>query len=616
MVELDTHGRPSIISNKKMEIELGYDQGLGINRWRHKSADLDGIPGDEGKEAFILKIEGGTIKSSQLEISDIMHAADETQEIITVCLTCSDPAVRSRICIINNADDTVDFILQLAADWKDERQKEVYIHSPFLANFGLSGSRGNIYHFPANPFQDSKGNSIAKLHKDFPMPLGIFAEDDSEGFLIEFPTLSEEWFVWDQKRNVDLLKIKTLEELKSHNILLRPGNVLSDVMEFKFTAIENGWTGFFGKWREKLREKLNLSEYLRKDLSWYREAFYHHFCFVYGKEAYDYANDKVDIERVIKQGEEFGGYDAVLLWHQYPMLGVDERTQWDFFSEFPNGKNGIKEIAEKAHKHGVKIFLPFKPWDVDSGTAPGDTGRSMAVLVEETGIDGIFFDTMNSVPGDFREAVDRIRPGIVFCTEMHPSGKNNIELVTGSWDQYWDPEPLPKVDLLRYVLPEHAAPAAARWSVGHRKDQLIKRAVFNGTGILIWQDVFGSWLPFSKEQAEMLRKWKEIWRQNKDIYLSSSPTPLYPTKQKDLYCNYFPSDDGEKAIYTLYNDSGRTISGALLKLTDKSPCSINECWHEEISKIALDPNNHTVVGTIGEKDILIIRTIKEGAPVK
>ena len=36
------------------------------------------------------------------------------------------------------------------------------------------------------------------------------------------------------------------------------------------------------------------------------------------------------------------------------------------------------------------------------------------------------------------------------------------------------------------------------------KDSIIKRAAFNGTGLVIWQDVFGCWLPFSKKQKQLI----------------------------------------------------------------------------------------------------------------
>ena len=60
--------------------------------------------------------------------------------------------------------------------------------------------------------------------------------------------------------------------------------------------------------------------------------------------------------------------------------------------------------------------------------------------------------------------------------------------------------------MFRFVFPEHPLNMVSRWSVGSDKDSIIKRAAFNGMGLVIWQDVFGAWLPFSKKQNLILRK--------------------------------------------------------------------------------------------------------------
>lgn len=609
MIGKNMNGQPSILSNEKIEIELGYDSGIYIKRWRHKSLSDNEDVGMVGRELFILEVEEQRNFSSQFEILNISEVSDKTQEMISVMLCKKDMGFTFRVCLISNQDNTINLIFQLAAEWVDNCPKEVYMHMPFFANFRLSNEKLPHYFFPANPCSKSDGSSIIKLHNDFPMPLGIFNKCSGKGFSIQFPTLSEDWFIWAQNRNVDLHKIKSEDELKHHNILLRPGYILADVFELKFTAIDDGWNEFFFRWREDARQRFGFGQYERKDLSWVREMFCFHFTFIYGCEAYNYEKSEVNIEGLIDQGKELGGYDAVLLWHQYPRLGVDKRNQWDFFDDFPGGKEGLRYIVEKAHELGVKVFLPFKPWDVGSKETLEDTTKSISRLIKDTDIDGIFFDTMNSIPKSFRESIDQIKPGVAFCTELHPCSPNNIEMVTGSWDQYWDTESMPEVDLLRYVLPEHVSPIISRWHVGMKKDMLIKRAIFNGTGIVIWQDVFGSWLPYSREQKEKILKWKKIWKENKDIYCGSKPVPLYPTLQEGLYCNYFPSDDGKKVIYSIYNDTDKSVSGALVNNNHTSPANTCECWTGADIILSKNGNHSIIESSIKSKDIIIIKMI-------
>ena len=95
---------------------------------------------------------------------------------------------------------------------------------------------------------------------------------------------------------------------------------------------------------------------------------------------------------------------------------------------------------------------------------------------------------------------------------------------------------------------------------------LIKRAVFNGTGFAIWQDVFGAWLPFDKEQKAALKKWKQILLANFDTYFGSDSMPLYPVLREELYINAFYHDSGEEEIYSVYNASDHAVDGALFRL--------------------------------------------------
>jgi hypothetical protein len=352
---------------------------------------------------------------------------------------------------------------------------------------------------------------------------------------------------------------------------------------------------------------LDLSEYIRPDLTWYNDTFLQHFSYLFGKELYNYETNEVELDRLIRDGEAFGGYDSILLWHQYPRLGVDRRNQWDFFDDFPGGKEGLKEIVRKAHAAGIKVFLPFKPWDVAVTESPAEATEQIARLIEETDIDGIFLDTMDSVPKSFRDAIDRVKPGVVFCSEGHPSRKHNIKMITGSWDQFWNVESIPEVDLMRYVVPEHRSVVISRWNVGERKNSLIKRAIFNGTGIVIWQDIFGSWLPYTEKQKSDIKKWKTVWKSNKSIYLCSKPMPLYPTLVSGLYCNLFLSDDNNSVIYSLYNDTNEMISGSLVNHIQSIDGKTTNCWDEQAVNIVAADGRLIIVGSVNPKDVAVIK---------
>jgi hypothetical protein len=606
MINKNEANKIIVLSNEKMEIGLCFMNGFRVSSFVHKSLRPDNIAQKPMEELFRLDIEGQCFMSSQFEVLEISESRDKVEEMVSVLLEEKSAGILSKVCIINKPDNTINLVVQLAVQWKDSYLREVYLHIPFLSAFSLGDADEEEFYFPANPASKANGSSSMQLNDDFKLPLGIFEKCSGKGFGIQFPVVDPHVRDWDQNRNHDLNEIRSLEQLRNHSLLLRTYQSLTDIFEIKFTAIDNGWPECFKLWREDMRKELYFSQYEREDLKWYRETFLQHFTFFYGKEIYNYETNQVEMGRLIRQGEDFGGYDAIILWHQYPRLGVDQRDQWDFFNDFPGGKAGIKKAVEEAHSYGVKVFIPFKPWDVGSGKSPDSVTESVAELIEETDVDGIFFDTMNTVPAGFREAIDRRKPGVVFCTEGKPIFKHNIEMITGSWNQQFDT--MPEIYLLRYVLPEHFISVLGRWNMGARKDMLIQKAVLNGTGILIWQDIFGTWLPYSPEQKAAIKKWKKILSENKDIYFCSNPIPLYPTLREGLVCNCFLSDHGDGVIYSLYNDTDEHIDGDLFIFNISGHVDrIAECWKGVRIDIRTDGERKIVCGSIAPKEILVIK---------
>jgi len=73
---------------------------------------------------------------------------------------------------------------------------------------------------------------------------------------------------------------------------------------------------------------------LREDLRWIRDTCLCHFTYAFSREFFDYESGRPDLDKLLQEGEAFGGYDCILLWHEYPRLGLDSRTQWDFYDDY------------------------------------------------------------------------------------------------------------------------------------------------------------------------------------------------------------------------------------------------------------------------------------------
>ena len=294
---------------------------------------------------------------------------------------------------------------------------------------------------------------------------------------------------------------------------------------------------------------------------------------MYGEEVYDYRRGRVDIDRLLDAGEAFGGYDVICLWHQYPRLGVDARSQWDFFRGFPRRPRGPRGRAAatkgRASDAAVQAVGRAGPYVARRHR------QNAGAFAAETDADGFFLDTMSDVPPQFRIEADRVRPGCVFCTELVPDNAQALELLTGSWRQT---APAPIRRRCCGMCSPSTAATTSRAGPSTRAGRYAQKAVMNGSGLVIWQDVFGAWLPYTDEQKAAVKRWKRIWLENKAYFLSQTALPLWPALQPDLIVNAFMTDDKTSAVFTVYNFSGGEISGAWFRHGFGRAVSAEELW--------------------------------------
>ena len=597
MIENNEKTKLLKISNSDYLISLSYETGLLINDVIHQEKEVSWLMAPT--ELFVLEINGEEFSASTFEITNVSIVEDGPLELVSFDLKSpSRWLITARVSIYSEAENSYMLLLQFGAQWPDNCPEQVFMHLPIFKEFG---GDSNNWILSSNPSQKPNGSSVIQTHDGFDLPICNIAEDRKTGFSMEFRDINLHGFGWNQLRNCDFLHITEEEHLLNNRVLLRlQNNELVDVFEVRLFGLTDGWSEAFNGWRRRIRNTIDLSEYDRADLQWYRKVLYQHFTFAYSKEVFNYDTLDFEPERLISEGNSFGGYDSLLLWFQYPRLGVDERNQWDFNKDIPGGLAGVRDFTQKAKKQGVRVFLPYKPWDLRFDESPASVVDNIVNVVKETGIDGIWFDTMNSVPEGLRERIDKLRPGVVFCTEIHPQGIDSIEQITGHWDQFFELDAMPGSNILRYIFPENNAPITSRWRVGAGKDIFIKRAIFNGTGVAIWQDIFGAWLPFDTKQKADLRKWKEILLANFDTFFGSYPIPSYPALQEGLYINKFPADNGKHEIYTIYNAKEIPVEGNLFEINSTSS-NLKELWRD--AKLSLKAS--IVHGKINPEEVLI-----------
>jgi hypothetical protein len=233
-----------------------------------------------------------------------------------------------------------------------------------------------------------------------------------------------------------------------------------------------------------------------------------------------------------------------------------------------------------------------------------DTTQMLVDMIKKTGIDGFYLDTMENVPVKFRRAVDEAVPGVVFCTELQPIDGKTVETLTGSWQQS---AALPyQVPILRYIVPEHHSPFIDRWTIDSKRDDMLKKAIVNGSGVVIWQDVFGTWLPFEEYQKANVRKWKAIWSENKECFNSNEVIPVWPSLDNKLVINAFISETTQTAIFTAYNDGDEAVDGKIALPVHSGVARVSELWSD--NKVWIEDG--AVCAHIQPKQVAIIRMEK------
>jgi formylglycine-generating enzyme len=303
-----------------------------------------------------------------------------------------------------------------------------------------------------------------------------------------------------------------LDELDGAKILAAPDD----------PADWHAWRDALTRWRVQAAKRIGYdgSSYGREELAWASRCFSVALAWLWDETLYDHAARRFTPERFLDEGvREFGGYDGVVLWHAYPVIGIDERNQFDFYRDVP----GIRELVAAFHERDVRVFVDYNPWDV--GTRREGTGDAAAVaeLVRWLDADGVFLDTMKEALPGLGSAVDEARPGVCF------EGESTLPLTRAhdhhlSWAQWFADSAVPGVLRARWFEQRHMLHHTRRWNRDHSEE--LRSAWLNGVGVLVWENVFGSWVGWNARDKAVLRAMVAVQRRYADLLTSGEWTPL------------------------------------------------------------------------------------------
>jgi formylglycine-generating enzyme required for sulfatase activity len=327
------------------------------------------------------------------------------------------------------------------------------------------------------------------------------------------------------------------------------------------------WPAFrdaLAAWRETTRSRLDYKDalYRRKEFAWSASNYACCFVMMSDETFYDWRADRYSVKAFLEHGQrEFGGYDSVVLWHAYPRIGLDERNQFDFYRDMPGGLTGVREAVRQFHRHAVRVYIDYNPWDTGTRRENKSDLDALVEFVQALEADGIFLDTMSQGAAEFRVRLDAIRPGVILEGE-DAVPLEHIHDHHASWAQWFGDSEAPGVLRHKWLERRHMQHQIRRWDHDHSAE--LHAAWMNGSGMMIWENVFGSWVPWNARDTSTLRAMLPIQRRFTTLFQSEGWMPLVPVERPGLYASLWQND--RMRLWTLINRTERTIEGPLLRV--------------------------------------------------
>ena len=306
-------------------------------------------------------------------------------------------------------------------------------------------------------------------------------------------------------------------------------------------------------WRAQQRITLNYSDalYRRPDFAWVAGGFACYFLMLNDERFYDAGAGRYRVVEWLKMTQrEFGGCDSVVLWHAYPRIGLDERNQFDFYRDQPGGLKGLHAVVDELHRAGVRSFIDYNPWDTVTRREEMSDVDALCEIVHALNVDGIFLDTMKEGAAEFRAKLDAVRPGVVLEGEI-ALPMTRLADHHMAWAQGFRDSVAPGVVRNKWFERRHQLHHVSRW---HRdRTSEFQTAFMNGTGTMLWDNVFGSWVGYCEREKSILRTMLPIQRRFTALFSSERWTPLVPTTDADLYASLW--EGAGVRLWTLVNRS-------------------------------------------------------------
>jgi gamma-glutamyl hercynylcysteine S-oxide synthase len=325
--------------------------------------------------------------------------------------------------------------------------------------------------------------------------------------------------------------------------------------------------------RNQLRGELGIP-ITREKPAWDRRIVVSYKWFLYEKRYIDLEAGGFRVDQYVADTRrDFGFIDEVILWQAYPRLGIDHRSQFDYYRDLPGGLQELTRVIRFLHEAGIRAFLAYNPWDVGSRREPLSDADTLASLLKDTGADGVFLDTVAAADRGFLDTLRRERRDAAVYPELVPP-LVNLPWLGGCWQQFTVPTP-PLALIHKWLDPRFCPRLVDRYARSHAQELAI--AFLHGTGHVVWENVFGWWNPWSDDDRLLLKKTSAILKGYEDFFRDPDWEPYVSTGIPGVYAMEWHLDGA--VLFTLYNTNDRGVEEITLRLPEGSPPDLVDVWN-------------------------------------
>ncbi|MGO4104444.1 SUMF1/EgtB/PvdO family nonheme iron enzyme [Leifsonia sp. YAF41] len=322
------------------------------------------------------------------------------------------------------------------------------------------------------------------------------------------------------------------------------------------------WRAAMQAWRDSARERLDYSGaiYELDHSRWTRACYSVALTWLFDERLFDHASQRFTVDAYLESTGDHGGFDGIVLWHAYPIIGIDDRNQFDFYRDVP----GLADLIAEFQNRGLKVFIDYNPWDTGTRRAAHDDPAELALIVGELGVDGVFLDTMKEGDAGLIAALLNAEPPQVLEGESRVPNQR-IEDHQLSWAQWFADSDAPGVMRAHWYERRHMMHSTRRWNHDHSAE--LQSAWMNGTGMLVWDAVFGVWVGWNARDKGTLRRMLRVQRALNPVLVEGEWTPLTDARPEALAAGVYASrfELGDLTLWTIINRETTDYVGAVLQ---------------------------------------------------